>query len=126
MLTQRIGYVVGYVLELTLDRQNLAQEGVSYIARTHPRDVAPGNTKAKAGSGRVSGRQQTSIQAERGKQFLRARDGGGHFRLPTGRVHRLNDGHSRGWRAARSSANSGLPALRVGVTGLPVVLAGVG
>jgi len=111
MLTQRVGYVVGYVLELTRDRQDLPQQGVSGITRPHPRDVATGNTKAKARSGGVGGCQETSIEPEGGKQLLRARNGIGHFGLPT---------RGLGGIQAADSRMTGR------ITGLPVVLAGVG
>ncbi len=111
MLAQRVGYVVGYVLELTLDRGNLPQQGVGGIARPHPRHVATGNTQAKPRSGCLSGRQQTSIGPERGNQLLGARNGSSHFRLPARGLGGMQAADSR---------------VTARITGLPVVLAGVG
>ena len=111
MLAQRVGYVIGYVQQLTLGRENLSQQGVGGIAGPHPGEIAQGNTKAKPRAGGVCGRQQTSIEPERGNQLLRARNGSGHFRLP-----------ARGLGGMRAADSRGTAR----VTGLPVVLAGVG
>lgn len=104
MLAQRIVHVVRDVLKLTLDGQNLPQQGVGRIAWPHARHVATGNPESKSGSGGVSGCEEASIQPQRIDQSLGARDGVRHFRLPAGRIEA-----SDSW-----------------ITGLPVVLAGVG
>lgn len=110
MLAQRIAHVLADVLELALDGKHLPQQRVRRIARLHARSVATGNAKSKAGSGGVSRGKQICIEPEGGEECLGARNDVRHFRLPARGL-----GGIAGNRRGTSR-----------ITGLPVVLAGVG